>query len=66
METLQCLSFPVGDIQTISTCLDIIETMTEGQLDDFKQAAISLISNRFNWDMVCSEHDRLYQKSIGN
>jgi glycosyltransferase involved in cell wall biosynthesis len=66
METLQWLSFPVGDTQVISTCLDIVETMTESQLDDFKQAAISLISGRFNWDMVCSEHDRLYQKSLGN
>ncbi len=66
METLQGLSFPVGDIQVISTCLDLVETMTESRLDDFKQAAISLISSRFNWDKVCGEHDRLYQKSIGN
>ena len=66
METLQGLSFPLGDIQVISTCLDLVDTMTEHQLDDFKQAATILISNQFNWDMACGEHDRLYQKSIGN
>jgi len=65
-ETLEGLSFPVGDIQALSTCLDFVETMTEHTLDDFKQAAISLISCRFNWDAACSGHDNLYQKSLGN
>jgi glycosyltransferase involved in cell wall biosynthesis len=66
METLQGLLFPVGDIQAISNCLDRVETMAEHQLDDFKQAAINLITSRFNWDVVCIGHDRLYQKSLGN
>jgi glycosyltransferase involved in cell wall biosynthesis len=66
METLQGLSFPVGKIQAISDCLDLAETMTENRLEDFKQAAMSLISSRFNWDLACGGHDRLYQKSIGN
>ncbi|MFH0994379.1 MAG: glycosyltransferase family 4 protein [Pseudomonadota bacterium] len=65
-ESLQGQSFPVGDIQALSTCLDLVETLTEHRLDDFKQTAISLISSRFNWDMACGEHDRLYQKSLGN
>jgi glycosyltransferase involved in cell wall biosynthesis len=66
METLNGLSFPVGDIQTISACMDLVESMSEERLDDYKQAAIRVISSRFNWDMACSEHDRLYQKSLGN
>ncbi len=65
-ETLQGLSFPVGDIQAISTCLDIVEDMTENTLDEFKHDAINLITNRFNWDAACAAHDHLYQKSLGN
>jgi len=66
METLHGLSFPVGDIQAISTCLDLVETMTEHQMNVFKQAAIAMISRHFNWDVVCDEHDRLYQNHLGN
>jgi glycosyltransferase involved in cell wall biosynthesis len=64
MNTLRGLSFPVGDIQAISTCLDLVERMTERRLDDFKQAAIAMVSSRFNWDMACCEHDRLYKKAL--
>jgi glycosyltransferase involved in cell wall biosynthesis len=66
MKTLQGLSFPVGDIQAISTCLDLVDDMAESRLEEFKQAAVAMILRRFNWDMVCAEHDRLYQKSLGN
>ena len=65
-ETLQGQSFPVGDIQAISTCLDLVEHMTEKRFDDFKQEAIAMVSSRFNWEKTCSEHDRMYQKSLGN
>ena len=64
MDTLQGLSFPVGDIQAISTCLDVVERMAESRIEDFKQAAIAMVSRRFNWKMACSEHDRLYKKAV--
>jgi glycosyltransferase involved in cell wall biosynthesis len=66
METLRGPSFPVGDIPAISTCLDRVEAMTESRLEEFKQAAIDMISSRFNWDIICAEHDSLYRKSLGN
>jgi glycosyltransferase involved in cell wall biosynthesis len=65
METLPGLTFPVGDIQNISSCMDQVETMTEKQFDDFKLKAIALISRQFGWDRICSEHDLLYRKSLG-
>ncbi len=65
-ETLPGLTFPVEDIQTISSCMDYVETMTESQLDDFKRKAIAMITGQFGWDTICGEHDRLYRKSLGH
>jgi glycosyltransferase involved in cell wall biosynthesis len=64
METLPGLTFPVGDIPTISKHINYIETMTENRYDDFKQKAIAMISGKFSWNMACGEHDRLYRKSL--
>jgi glycosyltransferase involved in cell wall biosynthesis len=64
MESLPGLSFPVGYLQEISRCLERIEIMTDQELDDFKIRAIAMISEQFNWDAVCGEHDRLYQISL--
>jgi glycosyltransferase involved in cell wall biosynthesis len=61
---LECPSFPVGDIQAISDCLNFVESMAESRLDGFKNACIDLISNRFNWEKTSMEHDRLYRKSL--
>jgi glycosyltransferase involved in cell wall biosynthesis len=66
MNTLQGLFFPAGDIQALSICLDLVESMTESRLDEFKKAAIAMISSLFNWDTACREHDHLYQQSLGN
>ena len=63
-ETLPGLSFPVGDIESISRCMEQIEAMEEKQLDDFKQKAIAMISEQFSWDNACGEHDCLYRESI--
>lgn len=65
MKSLNGLSFSVGDIPAISNCLDIVDTMTESRLEDFKQRAISVTLSRFSWDKVCVEHDLLYRKSLG-
>ncbi len=64
MKALQGLSFPVGDIHAISTCLDIVESIPESRLDEFKRAAVAMVSSRFSWEMVCGEHDRLYKKAL--
>jgi glycosyltransferase involved in cell wall biosynthesis len=65
METLpQGLSFPVGDVQAMSRCMDTVETMTETQLDDFKKKAVAAISGQFSWNAACAEHDRLYRESL--
>ncbi|MCL2669252.1 MAG: glycosyltransferase family 4 protein [Syntrophaceae bacterium] len=63
-ETLPGLTFPVGDVEAISRCLDEIETMTDARLDDFKRLAIAMISEEFSWENACGEHDRLYQESL--
>ena len=65
METLPGQSFPVGDVQAIAKCMDNVETMTETQIDDFKQKAIAMISEHFSWNAACGEHDRLYRESLG-
>lgn len=66
MDTLEGLSFPVGDIPAISACLDLVETLAENRLEDFRQTAIAMISRRFNWDTISAAHDSLYRKSLGN
>lgn len=63
--TLPGLSFPVGDIQAISNCMDRVEAMTDAELDGFKQEAVALVTRHFSWDAVCGEHDRLYRESLG-
>jgi glycosyltransferase involved in cell wall biosynthesis len=64
METLPGLSFPVGDVQAIVRHMDDVETMDENRFGGFKQKAIAMISEEFCWDTACSEHDRLYRKSL--
>jgi glycosyltransferase involved in cell wall biosynthesis len=64
-ETLPGLSFSVGDVHAIAKCIDNVETMTKTQLDDFKKKAIAMVSENFNWNAACGEHDRLYQESLG-
>jgi hypothetical protein len=44
--------------------MDNVETMTETQLDHFKQKASSVITERFSWEGACGEHDRLYRESL--
>ena len=63
-ETLPGLSFPVGDIEAISRCMEQIETMTDSRLDDFKQKAVAMITEQFSWKNACDEHDRLYRESL--
>lgn len=63
-DSLPGLSFPVGDIEAISDCLDRVENMTDLEFDDFKQQAIAMISRQFSWDTVCDEHERLYRSSM--
>lgn len=61
---LGCPSFPVGDIQAISDCLNLVETMAESRLNEFKNACIDLVSSRFNWEKAIADHDRLYRTSL--
>ena len=63
-ESLPSLSFPVGDIAAISRCLDRVEAMDEQEFNDFSRQAVSMISERFSWETVCSEHDRLYREAL--
>jgi glycosyltransferase involved in cell wall biosynthesis len=58
------LSFPVGDVQAISNCMDHVEAMTDEELDGFKREAVAMVSKHFSWDAVCGEHDRLYRASL--
>lgn len=58
-------TFQVGDVDGISRCLDGVETMTDSQLDEFKNKAVAMISEKFNWNTACAEHDRLYRESLG-
>jgi glycosyltransferase involved in cell wall biosynthesis len=64
VKPLQGPSFAVGDVHACAKWMDHMETMTENQLDDFKQKAITLISDKFNWNTACGDLDRLYKKSL--
>lgn len=62
--SLGCPTFPVGDIQAISDCLNLVETMAESRLNEFKNACIDLVLSRFNWKKATTDHDRLYRASL--
>ena len=66
VETLPGLTFPVGDIPAIAKHMNYIETISENQYDEFKRKAIAMISTQFSWDTACSEHNRLYRKSLNH
>ena len=63
-DSLPALLFPVGDIEAISNCMDDIATMSEDQLDDFRQKAMAMICREFSWNGACDAHDHLYRKSL--
>jgi len=61
---LGCPSFPVGDIHSLSNCLNLVENMNDSKLNEFKNSCIKDISSRFNWDKSSTDHDRLYKSSL--
>jgi hypothetical protein len=58
------MTFPVGDLHTLSGHMNRLETMPDNQYDAFRQEAVSMILRQFSWETAGGEHDRLYRESL--